>query len=216
MKFPIKLEIPTNSVLAKSFYIFVAAFLLLLLSLLSLLIPSREVAPAFVPIQILSPARGSWDGNIFTNQYLRLKLEIPDSPWRSLSDTEISQLPGGHHVTDFYLYHEETSSSIELTFKRMPQGLSEYSLQEHLRHCGESEMNQAIRRGFNSSFQITGMTVLADIEWLTKRSEFYMPGVETVLTFHLTSQDGDYIRCIKFVVGDDYEFLDILTWFDAF
>jgi len=180
-----------------------------------------------------TPTRGTWNENVFTSEYLGLQITVPPSPWRAFSTAEIATLHGltaaqigtepsiPHElwnnpgiITDLYLHHTETAASIELTFQKIPQHAYNFSLYEHLRHYGEIEMAQAAGMRLESSFEITGTTTLAGIDWLTKRSEFAISGSAPVVTVHLTSQNGGYLRCLKFVVDDDYEFQEILLWFE--
>ncbi|MCL2217228.1 MAG: hypothetical protein FWB91_09460 [Defluviitaleaceae bacterium] len=203
--------------LASKFTISLIAFIFaaLLLLLVFFITRPREDVPSPGPAP--APTRGAWDGNVFISEYLGLEMALPDSAWRALNDGEIGRLQSAAGiVTDFYLHNEKTAASIELTFKRMPRDAGEYSLREHLEHCGEIEKTQAAELGLESSFEIIGTTEIAGTLWLTKRAEFAVPGFPPVVTFHLTSREGDYIRCFKFVVDDDDEFLEILLWFSRF
>jgi len=164
------------------------------------------------------PSRGAWQGNTFTSEYLGFTVTIPlNVPWRALSDAEIAALNRNipDVETDFYIHHDQTAASIELTHKKIPQDAEEFSLREHLEGLAEIETEQANTLGLESSFEIIGNTILVEAEWLTKRSAFNLPGLPPVLVFRLVRQIDDFIVSIEFVVDDYDELRSIFDWFST-
>ncbi|MCL1844234.1 MAG: rhamnulokinase [Defluviitaleaceae bacterium] len=164
-----------------------------------------------------TPTRGVWHESTFISESLELRLILPNNQWRAYSDDEIiAQLENssGDVIHDFFAHNVQTASTIALTHKPVAQN---FSLREHLENCAAAETEKFAAHALQTQHSIIGITPLAGIEWLTKRTEIYSPESGIIaLSIHLSSVENGYLSCLNFLVDDDAEFLEITSWFSWF
>jgi len=71
----------------KRLYVLILTFVVLLAACA----PSQDLATIFAPGQ--PPILGSWEGNVFTSEYLGLRIEMPDG-WVAFTDEELAERYG--------------------------------------------------------------------------------------------------------------------------
>ncbi|MCL2387489.1 MAG: hypothetical protein FWC89_08085 [Defluviitaleaceae bacterium] len=161
--------------------------------------------------EIITPTRGSWNGNTFTSEYMELRLVIPEHPWRIYSDYEIAQQRQFYeYEIDFFVRQTQTESSIALTFKRLHD--DDFCIHEYLEACGTREAETFAAINLTATHTIE-TTPLAGIEWITKRTEIRHEAEVIALQIHLASIESGYLRCLHFRVHDDAHFQKIASWF---
>jgi hypothetical protein len=153
--------------------------------------------------ETITPTRGTWNANTYTNEHLQLQLTLQNN-WQIYPETDPD--------ISFFARQPNTESTIALTFQPIPN--RNFSLETFLHQCGENETTHFHQHNLLSLHNLTGTTPLAGIEWLTKRTEIYAPNTGIIaLQFHLSHTQNGYIHCLHFLVDNDNEFMEITSWF---
>jgi hypothetical protein len=157
--------------------------------------------------ETITPTRGNWNANTYTNEYLELQLTLQGN-WQIYPETDLT------NDISFFARQPHTESTIALTFQAIPGNSRNFSLEEFLNECGENETTHFAEHNLVALHSLIGTTPLVGMEWLTKRTEIYAPGTGIIaLQFHLSNIESGYIRCIHLLVDNDNEFMEITSWF---
>ena len=171
------------------------------------------------------PMRGTWSGNIYTNEYVGITFTLPDT-WIAATDAEIAMLlnvsmdalpvPGAAipdgawdelHFYDMLAQSHYTGSSIIIMYERLTNeeaSLSEREYLELMREVMEEEMPEY------STFIIADSTTrIGSDDWYLLTVE-YQHGV---WQHYFINERGGYIRGILVTIYGQDSMEDILEMF---
>ena len=179
-----------------------------------------------------SPMRGSWDGLVFTNEYLGLTFTRPIF-WGPASDEEIAELMGlGLEILEaetdmdididtimemanILVFHDMmtanpfTGASVQILFERLPFPANRLSTPEYIELAAE---NIAVT-GMEVNLDFPGTTRIGNYYWYSFQTPMEVLGENVYVRHFVTVQNG-FARTIIIIYSEETESLEeILAMF---
>jgi len=201
-----------------------------------------EIDPQFLNVEGVIPAmseipslvhHGVWDGHVYINPSLNLKLTVPDyfditanrglaRAWglsealysEGLINSElwIEAIRTGNIIPVMHTFNRG-EASIVLFVRRKPLGMREFPLEKQLRRYIEENEVSWIERGAEVQVYATPRTVeIAGHQWITARVVMPTPGFISMADTFLTIVD-DHVWLLQTESNSEYELQKILSMF---
>ena len=178
------------------------------------------------------PQRGSWDGDVFVNEYLGIQFQLPED-WYAPDEDQLAAIlglgtevmfPEGSEITDEileFLEEEEmhdlyainlmSGSSVQVLFSRLPRlsgNISVIELFEITQEELAEEMDMEIDFYIHSGTTTIGRYDFYGMDWTLE----FIPGMEIVMR-SFVNIDGRNIRTIMIGAMNDEEIENVLSYF---